>query len=203
MKKIVIISAIFLVLASPSFSEEWKVEFTKDGITVSTMPVQGSDFRAFRGETVIDAKMEIVKRVLDDVQASTEWLPDCIQAALLQKRPDGSTVVYNQTKAPIVSNRDVVVESRAAVKADRIFITLKAVDRPDLRPEINGIVRIKDMDGKWYLERRGEKTYVLYQVRANPGGGIPAWLANSSSKDMPLKTLKGLRSMSAKPKYQK
>ena len=39
----------------------------------------------------------------------------------------------------------------------------------------------------------GQKTRVIFQVEADPGGLLPGWLARFATKWLPLRTLQGLR----------
>jgi hypothetical protein len=49
--------------------------------------------------------------------------------------------------------------------------------------------------GHWMLwpSADGTTTRVEYQVHANPGGALPNWLVNYVSRDLPFKTIEGLR----------
>jgi len=199
-KVLFVVVALELVF-TPAEADSWQKEFTKEGITIYTKSVPGSAMKAFMAEAIIDAPMETVNRILIDTPGQVKWIPDCIFSIDLQKISETHLISYNETKAPVVDNRDVVVETRITISKDKIIHSFRALNRPDLKPELKGKVRIKDMEGKWELTRMGDKTMVIYEVRANPGGSMPAWLVNSASKDVPLKTIRGLRQMAASGKY--
>ena len=44
-----------------------------------------------------------------------------------------------------------------------------------------------------FSEASKGKTKIEYQIDADPGGLLPAWLAKMASRDIPLKTLVNLR----------
>ena len=114
-----------------------------------------------------------------------------------------SLITYNETKAPWpVSNRDVVSRSKVVVTNDRIIHYIAAINRPDLAPLKSGNVRMTEMNAQCTLIRKGAKTLAIYQVKADPGGSLPAWLANKSSRDLPLNTILGLKRMAILPQYQ-
>ncbi|HON79469.1 MAG TPA: START domain-containing protein [Spirochaetota bacterium] len=185
-------------------ASNWTKEFTKNGISVYTRPIEGSSFKEFKGVGMIPASMEACQKVLMDIPNLTRWMPDCISAKLLSSSNGGSSVItYNETKTPWpVSNRDVVSQSKVVVTNDRITHYITAINRPDLAPLKSGNVRMTKMTAQWTLIRKGPKTLAIYQVRADPGGSLPAWLANKSSRDLPLNTLIGLKRRAGLPQYQ-
>jgi hypothetical protein len=182
-------------------SGDWEKEFTKEGITVYTRPVEGSSLREFRGEGIIDAPLEVCRNVIDDTESHTKWRPDCIEAKSF-KSEGKDFFSYNETKAPWpVSNRDVVIKTQITETKQKVVYNFTAVDRQDLMPLKDGVVRMTRLTGMWILERKGDKTHVTYQASVDPGGSIPSWLANKTSKDQPYKSLLGLRDMVKDPKY--
>ena len=65
---------------------------------------------------------------------------------------------------------------------------------PEYSAEVKGVVRIPYLDGFWLLEKIDDnKTKVTYQVHADPGGTIPAWLANATAVNNPYETLRNMR----------
>ena len=189
---------IIIALAVPVMAaDKWNPEFIKDGVSVFTREIPGSSLKAFMAEGNIQASIETVNSILCDNPGQVNWMPDCIVSYDLRTDSKDLLLSYNETKAPIVNNRDVIVETRIRKEKNRIIHEFRAIERPDLVPEKKGKVRIKDMSGRWELTYSGGCTHVIYTVSANPGGVIPLWLANMASKDIPYRTLMGLRKMAA------
>jgi hypothetical protein len=66
---------------------------------------------------------------------------------------------------------------------------------PDYLAENENIVRIRKGTGYWDLREDDHKNVtVTFQFHGEPGGLIPAWLANSFVVSFPFNTLKNLRS---------
>ncbi len=195
--KFILSFIILLINSTLALTDPWVKEFTKDGITVYLKNLPNSAFTAFRSETEIDAPIEKVNLILCDTKSQVRWMPDCIVSEIIKKERTGVEIAYSETKVPVVNNRDVLVETRIEITLNKIVHFFRALDRPDLKPELQGKVRIKDMNGKWELLGKGKKTFIIYEVKADPGGNIPAWLVNMMSKDMPYKTLLGLKRMAA------
>ncbi len=177
--------------------DKWKLEFVKDGISVYTGDVPGSSLKAFMAEGDIQASIETVNSVLYDTPGQVRWMPDCIVSYDLRNDPENVFISYNETKAPLVNNRDVIVETVITKSKNRIIHQSRAIDRPDLVPEKKRRVRIRNMWARWELTATGCNTHVKYEVMADPGGIIPGWLTNAASTDIPYRTLLGLRKMSA------
>ncbi|HQO03824.1 MAG TPA: START domain-containing protein [Spirochaetota bacterium] len=192
------VASLIAVTACAVFAESsWTKEFTKNGIAVYTRPIEGSSFKEFKGVGMIPASLEACQKVLMDIPKLTRWMPDCISAKLLAQENGGNTIItYNETKTPWpVSNRDVVSQSKVVVTNDKITHYITAINRPDLAPLKSRNVRMTKMTAQWTLIRKGDKTLAIYQVKADPGGSLPAMLANKSSRDLPLNTILGLRRM--------
>ncbi len=189
---IIILASVFLLGMT---SNDWNLEFTKKGISVYTKPVPGSPLRAFKAEAEIEAPIEIINSILSDSKGRVNWMPDSIVSYDLINDNNTYIVSYNETEVPVVNNRDVIIETRITKNPDCIVHEYSALDRPDLVPEFKGRVRITDMSGRWILTPAGNSTYVVFIVKANPGGIVPVRLANMASKDIPYKTILGLRQM--------
>ena len=121
----------------------------------------------------------------------------CVGSSRVAIIDDRTSITYNRTAAPWpVAHRDVVLRGRSEFDADAgvVRIEFESVTHPDM-PPVEGVVRMPFLRGHWYLwpEDGGQKTRVEYQVHANPGGQLPEWLANRVSKEIPVKTIQGLR----------
>lgn len=194
LKKLVFL-AISVMLSISSFAEEqWEKVKDKNGILVYIRPVEGSSLNEFKGEGIVEFPIELVDKVLGDFQTATEWMPDCKISKLLEERSENHVFIYQEVKAPWpVSNRDYVIESTITKSPDKVLRTIKASTH-ETAPVKKGIVRITDMEGQWVVTKVDEnQTHVIYQVKSNPGGELPSWLANSAAQDLPYTTIKNLR----------
>jgi hypothetical protein len=198
----VFIYPFLIILCFSVYSEEnWIKEFTKEGITVYTRPVEGSFLKEFKGEGMIDAPLEVCMNVMNDVENHTKWRPDCIEAKLL-KQVGNIAINYSVTKAPWpVSDRDIVIRTIITSTDKKAVYDLSAIEGEDLAPLRKGVIRIKKMTGVWIFVRNGNRTHATFQAKLDPGGSIPTWLANKTSIDQPFESIKGFREMVKDPKY--
>lgn len=198
-----VIVVMWAMYGSSAAESQWRKVKEVDGIAVYTRPAEGSDLDEFMGQTLIDAPVEALNEILEDVPALTKWMFNCKTSYVIERAGKNKAIVYNETKAPWpVENRDVVVESNTRREGKRVIRAFRAVSHPRVPPK-KGVVRITDMNGEWVFERRDEKTFVTYRVRSHPGGSIPPSIANWTSIKLPVDTLQGLRRMAGDQKYRK
>ncbi len=199
------------VIAAPLFTAisaaepSWEKLKEEQGITVYGRPVAGSDLKEFRAEALIDATMEVVNNVLCDVPTLKDWMPNTLSAELLYLRGFEYAVMYQEMQSPWpVANRDFLYEIFITRTPDSIIREVRAIDHgkyPRYAPR-RGIVRVTSMEGGWRLLRRGKSTFAVYHMKSNPGGSLPAWVANGASRDLPFKVMLGLRARVRDPRYQ-
>jgi hypothetical protein len=191
------------VIASPESG--WKLALQKDGIEVSTRGVPGSDLDEFMGTTVIEASVNVIEAVIDDVPAAPQWMADCREARTIRKIDENVSVVLNVTKTPWpVYDRETLLIStkQKDAKAETVIFEFHSVNDPAV-PVGKKNVRIPAIDGRWVLTAVDEgHTEVTYTVKSNPGGSIPKFIAKQRSRDIPYKTLLGLKEMVKKDKYK-
>ncbi|HDP79467.1 MAG TPA: hypothetical protein ENN21_01345 [Spirochaetes bacterium] len=200
---IILAASVVLNSHSPA-AASWKPVSSADGIQVYTQPVEGSDMDAFRGVAVVDAPIESVAAVINDIPAQPRWMASCTEARVIKELGENAVLIYRVTKAPWpVSDRDMVIVSTAVIEPGgrRIVANFAATDNHGVPPR-NGVVRIRKMRGQWILEKLSpDRTRVSLTVHSDPGGSLPPSVANRASRDIPLKTLRGLRRIVREPKY--
>lgn len=205
MKKVLSALMIMCFICIALFAQnQWQEVKNSNGIRVFTRPTEGSPLDEFKGITTVESPLEVIVEVIRDVEAQPEWMADCIAAKIIKKFNENDMLVYSMNRAPWpVSNRDVVVRSKGTAdlangKVSIIFTSLKDSTVP-VRP---GVVRMTDLLGQWHLKKiTPSKTEVVFIIRANPAGNIPASIANMTSREIPYRTLQNLKKMVKKDKY--
>jgi len=205
---ITLLIIIIGILSTPvvALSEsEWTRVLQRDDIEVFTRAVTGSDLDEFLGTMIIDAPVNVVEAVIDDVPASPQWMADCREARTIRIIDENSSVVLNVTKTPWpVWDRETLVLStkRRDVKIGTVVFQFHSVHDSTV-PVGKKNVRIPAVDGQWVLSPVDkERTKVTYTVKSNPGGSIPKFIAAQRSRDIPYITLLGLKEMVKKKKYR-
>jgi len=193
-----LIAAFFVLLASgDSFAKEKWEEIAKgQGIRVYKKEVPGRSLPVFRGVGVVKENIFDVLAVLYDVPRRVHWVHKCSSSDVLKEYNELDRLVYSRTAAPWpISDRDVIVRTKTHVDRDTmtVRVTFKT-DRDPSVPVVDGVVRMDRLRGYYEIKANGRsETQVTYQVDADPGGLLPAWLVKIASKDLPLKTIANLR----------
>jgi hypothetical protein len=200
-----VIVSLFGTHAVAAESADWVKVGTDKGITVSRRKVEGSNLHEFRGRGLIDAKIKDVLAVIFDANRRGEWMFHCVGSWFVDKPAANQEIAYNRTHLPWpVSDRDVVLHGQAVVDVAHFEVDLNFESVTDPRvPPYKGVVRMPELTGHWSVRavNGGKSTCVEYQVHANPGGHVPDWLADQSSRELPRKTLEGLRRQVAHAHY--
>ncbi|MFO0724767.1 MAG: START domain-containing protein [Myxococcota bacterium] len=188
---------LLLAPAAHAGSDWEELSRDPDGITSWQREVEGSSFVAFRAQGKVEAPLLVVAGVLHDSGREKDWMEDCVGSANLISISPIHEMTYNRTGSPVffISDRDVVLESSAALDAKRqaLHIEFHEAAHP-AAPRIDGVVRMPRLRGYWDLEKAGPSaTLVTYQVEADPGGSLPSWLVNWASKELSANTIRGLR----------
>jgi hypothetical protein len=182
----------FLLIAQ---EKSWTKAFTKEGIDIYTRPVQGSSFDEFKGITVLNARIEVIAEVLRDIPSYTQWVSDISEASVISRIDRDNLTIYLRQVSPWpVSDRDMVLDVTTQKNFNKGYSYIRFVAKKSSNvPLKSGVVRITDMEGSYLLEYVDrEHTKLTYIVRSNPGGAIPASIANMAAKDLPFETLADL-----------
>ncbi|MBD1599506.1 START domain-containing protein [Pseudomonas typographi] len=195
------IALLFTLALTPlaaAHAEDWQVAKSEQGITVSLADVPGSSYKAYRGTTLINASLDKIRALQEDLPNACRWIHECKVSKLL-KSHGAEAWTYTQFNTPWpVTPRDSVVHVVSREAADgSLTRTLEGV--PGYIPEEKGFVRVTEVKGFWALVPKGpNSTEVTYQVHTEPGGSVPSWVANKFVVDAPFNTLKGLKAAAEK-----
>lgn len=187
-----------LLMVSGAQAAQWRLVKDEAGIQVYLQQIPGSSFQAFRGVTRIRADMPRLLALQDDVSAACAWIHACSEQKLLKNEGDLSWA-YSRFHTPWpVQPRDSILQVTTTRDADgRVTRVLHGV--ADYLPLQQGFVRVSKVEGFWSLTPHEGEIEVIYEVHSEPGGSVPAWLANSFVVDAPFNTLQGLRELAEKP----
>lgn len=196
--RIALLCGAGVMLAPAAQAENWQVVKDEQGIKVSLSEVAGSQYKAYRGVTLIQAPLAKVRALQEDVAGACAWIHECKTQKLLKHEGDQSWT-YSQFNTPWpVTPRDSIVRVTTVQEADGSLVR-KLEGQPTNLPDEKGFVRVSQVKGFWKLVPKGDSTEVTYQVHTEPGGSVPSWLANKFVVEAPFNTLKGLKAKAEKP----
>lgn len=188
------IFAALLLVALPAPAAEWTLRREDQGIRVWTRPVEGSAYQEFKGSVEAHAGSRRVLAVIQDAEHHPAWFFRCLEARELGNVSAGEGFVYSVLGLPWpFSARDSVVRWRIG-EDDTGVVRITTENAPDRLPPQPRRVRVPHSSGVWEITARGpDRTEVAFQMHFEPGGSLPAWIANTAVVDMPYWTLYRLR----------
>ncbi|WP_191832710.1 START domain-containing protein [Pseudomonas fluorescens] len=197
-KQVALIMGLSAALLPLAQAEDWKQAKNEDGIKVDLTEVAGSDYKVYRGVTLIKAPLAKVRTLQEDVVGACAWIHECKSQKLL-KTEGNQSWTYTQFNTPWpVTPRDSILHVTTTEEADG-SLTRKLEGVPKYLPEEKGFVRVAKVQGFWKLQPRDGGTEVTYQVHTEPGGSVPSMVANKFVVDAPFNTLKALKAKAEKP----
>ena len=196
--RMAVICGVAVLMSAAAHADDWQVAKEEGGIKVSLSEVAGSKYKAYRGETVINASIGKLRALQEDVAGACAWIHECKSQKLL-KHEGGNVWTYTQFNTPWpVTPRDSVLLVTTQEGSDG-SLTRKLQGQPKFIPDEQGFVRVAQVDGYWkFVPQGANKTQVTYQVHTEPGGSVPSWLANKFVVDAPFNTLKALKEKAEK-----
>ncbi|WP_157729895.1 START domain-containing protein [Bacterioplanes sanyensis] len=202
-QRIVMSSLVWIPMVAAEPDWQRVIDDPEQRIQVYVRDVPGSDLQAFRGTTRVQSRLTAAIALLEDHTVAPQWMHNCKAIDIVERVSDTHTISYMINDAPWpVTDRDVVVESQLS-QADDGTLTLSVRHREGVFPANDDMVRIAAMEGFWRFTPEDDGWLAVeYQVHAEPGGGLPSWLANSVVQDTPYYTLQAFKQWVAKPDYQ-
>jgi hypothetical protein len=170
------------------------------GFGVWTRRKGDSPIREVKAVGEVDAPPERVFAVFSDYEHQAGRLP-YVQEQKVFARTDDEVLFWTIADFPLVSRRDWVMSSTLErnVEGGKWRASWHVIDLAMAPPPQEGVVRLKTSDGSWTAEpidggKRSRATYYLY---TDPGGSIPAFIANKANTSALPKLFAAIRKLSA------
>lgn len=209
---IALLALLFSTFASAADSTElkvdqrqWKLVSERDGIKVYMAHSDESRVKTFRG--VMDVEIDDIYSLLalaDDYEFYSRWLYLISELSEVRKRTPQDRDVLVRTRLPWpVADRDagLALVFHQDPKTLSFGYALKA--RDGIIPVNDKYVRIPEMVGHFNATPLGgKKVRIDFEVLLDPGGYIPAFLANFILKDIPYQSLQRFRRVINTERFQ-
>jgi hypothetical protein len=191
--RLLILIVLFLSANSMFAENNWKLELEKEGIKVYTRASANSDFKEFKGETIIKTTIPEIEKTLTTIEKYPEWCYKTTSATVIDK---DSTIIryFLVTKTPsFLKTRVACFEFRRETNYQTGEVIYYLNDIKCNKPLSDEMLLIPIMKGFYKLTPLGNgNVQVTMQMLTEPGGIIPSWLANLVVVDSPYITLKNL-----------
>lgn len=175
---------------------DWVLSKSKNQISIYLRTVDYSSYKEFKGEMIVKSCPENIITFLTHIESFEEWLPDCKESKKLTQISNTEQINYVLTEVPWpYEDRDITYLFKVMEKNSNTGkVIIQIENRPEFIPFRNNTVRIPRSAGIWtFTPINKDYTKVEYQMHIEPGGFVPAWLANLKIVDTPYTFLYNLR----------
>jgi uncharacterized membrane protein len=196
----ILVFLISTMLSCPVKAQSWDFIKEKDGIKLYTRLEDGKSLKSYRGVTIINAPVEKIFEVMEDINNTDWWDKNLTQIKVLQYEKNKRAQYYLVYDLPLpVTDRDLCVNVTITIDNVTGERMIDAVALNGVIPERNGLVRIKDYRQTWTIKPIGnEMTHVILEGFVDPAGTVPDWISNMLIIETPIKAISGLRERMSK-----
>lgn len=193
-------------LSALAFGADWELvrSDSERDIQVFARPMEQGPYDRFYAVTHIKTRLSTAVAVLADIPAMPEWLARVSQARVMKRKEDREVWVYTVYKLPYpFKGRDTVIHSVLSQDPHTGVVTVESRTVPELLGKTGGYVRLQNLRSTWkFTPQANGMLKVELWGEGDPGGYIPSWLFNYNLPDEPVQTLRNLRRMVLRDKYQ-
>ena len=183
---------------------KWELRKDKNDVKVYVRETPNSPFKELRMSYNVEASLNSIVALLQDVEAIPDWVYKCTESYLVKKVNQEEEYYYNLIDFPWpLSDRDLIVKN--ILTRDTVNNTMRSESwaANDMVPEKEGVVRITDLHFWWeFTPKENGIVQIDYYLRSDPGGYLPAWIVNMAADQGPLQTIKRFRKTLKDPKYK-
>jgi hypothetical protein len=188
-----ILLLMLLLQAGTTSAQGWKMTRNKDGIRVYQSEGTGG-FKNIKVECSIPGSYESFVRALSNVSAFPSWVYANKGAHIIKKVNADDYYYYSETAIPWpLQNRDAVVHARIERDPNGRWLRLSETSVGGMMPPQSGKVRVTRSAISWMvMESKPGILNIVYLFEAEPGGAIPAWIANAFADKGPYESFRKL-----------
>jgi hypothetical protein len=165
----------------------------RDGIRVFTCKTENEKFKLLRAEFELTGSTpQQVKDFLWDVANYKTWQYNLMEATQVAVAGQNELTYRALIDAPWpAENREIVV--KMVVTELESGMTIKIVHVPHSEPPPDNFVRVPFFEALWQITRVENDLKLVYALRIDPGGYVPAWLVNIAMAEGPHVSFKNLK----------
>lgn len=164
-----------------------------DGIKVFTCKTENEKFKSLRAEfELINTTPKQVKDFLWNVSNYNTWQYNLMEASRVSSANTNELTYHALIDAPWpAENREIIVSMMVTESDSGMAINIKDVPFDQQPPD--NFVRVPFFEANWQITQVGADLKLVYALRIDPGGYVPAWLVNIAMAEGPHVSFKNLK----------
>jgi len=174
--------------------QDWELARDKKQTKVWVKDYPDSNFKQFKSETILEAKLQEVVAVQLDIANMGKWYDNVGEVELVEKVSDLEGVYIVNFDMPFpVRNRISAIRAKMTYDISTNTVHIITQYEPGILDKTD-VIHVKNIQSKWAITDLGDGTVkILHSGHMDPSGSLPAWIGNTGVKDGPIKSFKGLR----------
>lgn len=183
---------------------EWNLKKEKDGIAVYTAKVEDSKFKSIRVVCEFQASLSELVAILMQPNLQPEWVLATKQANLVKQISSARIYYYAEAALPWpMSNRDMVIDLSMSQNPSTKLLTIRANTIDNILPKKDGKQRVPMSQAIWLVQPMSDNRISIdYQIKIDPGGGIPPWMVNLFIAKAPFESFKKLSQLFSDKRFK-
>ena len=179
-----LVLVVLLLVATPVAADDgWQRVDEEHGVVVDAREVPGSSLHEVRASIHSALAPATIAAVVWRYEEHDRFVPRLAHAEVVRDVGPDERIVYEQLAIPLLKDRDVVLRARRQTAADgTIDIRTTAIDGEG-PPATSRFVRVQTSEGHWQLTPADGGTDVVYDIRTDVGGAVPAWIVNRAQRE--------------------
>ncbi len=194
MKAFLVFLLVLPVIVAAAISNgAWKMVADRNGIQVYMAHDDDARIKTFRGVTELEVhEWDVFGAHVDDYDFVASWLHMVSEIRELSRQSSTVRDIYVTTRLPWpVSDRDAPLRLTFNQDPKTYAWHVHYVLMPDRVPKDPSYVRMPQMEGNITFEPLTPgRVRMTFEVVVDPGGYVPAWLANLILRDIPYFSLR-------------
>jgi hypothetical protein len=191
----VAVSLVTLFFSGTAYSQDCTLRKNKDGIAVYTCEVKDSKFKSIRVELTLESTTpEKLMNVLLDIENYVQWQYKMVAAKVLERISDHEFIYRTIVDAPWpADNRELIMHMKMEYDTAARTVSINVKNASYDYPVEKGVVRVPFSQANWKVTAESDDLKIIYLLRVDPGGSIPAWVINMGIADGPFHSFNHLK----------
>ncbi|MFY8019881.1 MAG: START domain-containing protein [Bacteroidia bacterium] len=175
----------------------WELKKTGPGIKVYTAESEISRIKDVKATLDLNGSLSSVVSVVRDLSSYPKWIYNCSEGKVIKMMGDTELYFYQRIDAPWpVSDRDLCSHYKIRQNPQTLELSVISQAEPNLLPEIEGVVRVKESKTLWKIKPIGKGVLKgEYYLSFDPAGDVPVWLINMFITEGPYASLLKLKAL--------
>lgn len=196
--KLFFILFVFAIGPQLFAQESWELAHEDDNVKVWLKEKEGSSYKQFKSETIYNHSLETVTAALMDVESLPDfhhivYKVDDIEEISPQ---EGDYNLYFDFPWPVKNRFARIKATIELIEKGHVKVVTKTIAS---KPISDACLEAQDLLSSWVLKSLpDQKCHVTYYGFLDPGGIIPAWVANLVIVESPVKSLENFEKHVAK-----